>query len=501
MSEASVFTPPRVTTGIGGLDRILQGGLPRHRVYLVQGDPGTGKTTLALQFLLEGTRRAETGLYVTLSETRDELQDVAASHGWSLDPLALYELTPSEEDLKPEKQYTLFHPGEVELHEATRTVFDEVERVRPARVVFDSLVEMRLLAREPLRYRRQILALKQFFLGRQCTVLLLDDQTSDGDLQLQTMAHGVICLEQLTPAYGRERRRLQVVKLRGVPYRGGYHDFTIETGGLAVYPRLAATPRATAPPPQPVGSGVPELDALLGGGLQAGTTALLVGPTGVGKSVLTAHYVQAAAERGERAAIYVFDEAVETYLARADGLGINLRRHHRAGLVALEQMDAAEVSPGEFAHRACLAVEHDRARVVVIDSLNGYMTSMADDPSLLTRLHELFSFLRRQGVLTVTVLAQQGLLGASLESPLDVSYLADTVLLLRYFESAGAVRQALSVIKKRVGPHERGIHEFVLGPRGVSIGRPLQEFQGVLTGVPVQRLGGQPRQGGTHGRT
>jgi circadian clock protein KaiC len=477
--------PQRLTTGNSGLDSILEGGFPAHRLYLVEGDPGTGKTTLALRFLLEGAARGEPVLYITLSETRDEITDVAASHGWSLDGINLYELIPSEESLKADTQYTIFHPSEVEFGETTTAVLDEVERIQPRRVVFDSLSEMRLLARDPLRYRRQILALKQYFAGRQCTVLLLDDRTATAsDLQVRSIAHGVIELEQLALDYGAERRRLRVVKLRGSRYRGGFHDFRIETGGVVVYPRLVAAEHRQEFAPEMITSGVAELDALLGGGLDRGTSTLILGPAGSGKSSIAAQFAATAAERGERAASFLFDEGVGTYLSRASGLGREMRALVEAGRMSIQQIDPAELSPGEFANFVRNSVDRDGARVVVIDSLNGYLQAMPDERFLTVQMHELLTYLNQQGVVTLLVMAQHGFMGTNMGTPVDVSYLADTVLMLRFFEARGEVRRAISVVKKRTGYHENTIREMRMSGGGIAVGEPLKDFQGVLTGVP-----------------
>ena len=476
---------PRLAAGSAGLDTVLNGGFPANRLYLVEGDPGTGKTTMALQFLLEGARRGEPVLYVTLSETKEELTAVARSHGWSLEGVTLHELVPPAESLKTETQYTIFHPSEVELAETTSAVIEEVERIKPRRVVFDSLSEMRLLARDPLRYRRQILALKQFFAGRKSTVLLLDDRTSaDTDLQVQSIAHGVLMLEQLELDYGPERRRLRVSKLRGSRFRGGFHDFTIKTGGIEVYPRLVAAERRRDFKSEPVASGVAALDALLGGGLDRGTATLLLGPAGSGKSSLGTHFAAAASARGEQAAAFLFDEGVNTYLGRAAGLGTDLWPEVEAGRLTVQQVDPAELSPGEFAHNVCAAVERG-ARVVVIDSLNGYLQAMPDERFLTAQMHELLTYLNQQGVVTLLVMAQHGFMGAGMVSPVDVSYLADTVVLLRYFEAAGSIRRAISVVKKRTGRHEDTIREMRLSSKGVEVGAPLTAFRGVLTGVPI----------------
>ncbi len=477
--------PAMVAIGVDGLDDILGGGLTPNRLYLIEGNPGSGKTTLALQFLLDGERNGEHGLYVTLSETKDELHAVARSHGWSLDQLAVCELIPSEDSLRPDSQPRMFHPSEVELSETTQAVLAEVERAKPARVVFDSLSEMRLLAQNPLRYRRQILALKQFFIGRQCTVLLLDDRTSEEtDLQLQSLAHGVISLEHLAPEYGAERRRLRVMKMRGMRFRGGYHDFIIRRGGLLVFPRLVAAEHHQPFPREVAPSGVAALDALLGGGLDRGTSALLMGPAGSGKSSIAIQYVVAAAARGERAAVFAFDESVGTLLARSAGLGMDLQAHVDAGRVRVQQVDPAELSPGEFAHAVRNAVEQDGAKVVVIDSLNGYLNAMPEERFLTIQLHELLTYLGQQGVVTLLVVAQHGVLG-TMQTPVDTSYLADAVILLRYFEAQGRIRRAISVVKKRTGAHEETLRELRMGPAGLVIGEPLQGFQGILTGTPT----------------
>ena len=474
---------PRVATGIEGLDEILGGGLPEHRLYLVEGEPGTGKTTLAVQFLLEGTNRGERGLYVTLSETADELHTMAASHGWSLENVALYELAATPGPLSTAEEYTVLHPSEVELGETTQAVFDEVERMSPTRVVFDSLSEMRLLARDPLRYRRQILALKQFFAGRHCTVLLLDDRTAEsGDLQLHSLAHGVIRLDQLAPEFSAERRRLRILKLRGVHFRGGYHDFRILTGGMRVFPRLVQVDHRSTFSREKVTSGIPELDALLGGGILPGTSALLMGPAGSGKSIVASQYATAAAERGDRVVIYLFDEQADTALIRADGLGMAFRSHVDGGRILLQEVDPGEFSPGEFSERVRHAVERDGARMVVFDSLNGYLAAMPEERFLILLLHELLGYLNRLGVATLSIVAEHGLIGSSLTAPIDISYLADTVLLFRYFEVTGEVRQAVSVVKHRPARHERTIRELRLGP-GISVGPPLRQVQGVLSGA------------------
>jgi circadian clock protein KaiC len=476
--------PPRVSTGSAGLDHILGGGFDADRLYLCEGRPGTGKTTLALQFLLEGVRRGERVLYISLSETERELRLVAKRHGWSLDGITVFELVPPEASLDPNRELTVFHPAEIELNETTQLVFDRVMALNPARIVFDSLSELRLLAQSSLRYRRQILALKHFFTSRDCTVMMLDDMSSKADdLQLHSIAHGVIFLEQMALDYGSERRRLRVVKMRGMPFRGGYHDFTIRRGGLEIYPRLVAAEHRGPPATGLVGSGRPGLDMMLGGGLERGTSMLLLGPAGVGKSALSLTYALAAAERGERAVVYAFDEGVSTILTRAAALGIPLQPAIETGLVRIQQIDPAELSPGEFAHLVRSSVELEGARTIVIDSLNGYLSAMPDERFLILQMHELLSFLNQSGVLSILVLAQHGLVGP-MQTPVDISYLSDAVLMLRYFEFEGVVRRALSVVKKRSGAHERSIREFRLGRGGIAIGPPLREFSGIFTGTP-----------------
>lgn len=486
---------PRAATGIEGLDSILGGGFPANRVYLIEGDPGAGKTTLALQFLLAGAQNGEPGVYATLSETEDELRDVARSHGWSLDGITICELQTAEESLKADSQYTLFHPSEVELSETTRSVLETVERVKPARVVFDSLSEMRLLARDSLRYRRQILALKHYFAGQSCTVLLLDSRgASSGDFQVQSLTHGMLALEQLTPGYGGQRRRLRVQKVRGIPFRSGYHDYTIQTGGLRVFPRLVAADHPRDFAPGVLASGVTELDSILGGSIDHGTSVMFLGPSGAGKSTLAAQYVSATVHRGESAAIYTFDEPPASWLERAERLGLDLGKHLEAGRISISQVDPADLSPGQFAHDVRRMVEAG-ARLVVIDSLNGYQHAMPEERYLVLHLHELLSYLSQQGVLTVLVMAQAGILGEALQSPVDLSYLADTVILVRYFEAFGEVRKAISLVKRRTGGHERSVRELRVGPDGLHVGREIKEFQGVLTGRLQYTGGGEPLNG------
>jgi circadian clock protein KaiC len=471
-------------TGIAGLDDILGGGLPRHRIYLVQGDPGVGKTTVGLQFLLAGVARGEPVLYITLSEGKDEINSVARSHGWSLEGMPLFELSAVDQTASLEQEYTLFQPSDVELQETTRALLTRLEQVRPARVVVDSLSEVRLLSQSSLRYRRQILALKQHFAGRKCTVLLLDDRTSEGgDLQLQSLSHGVVSMEQVPPIYGEDRRKLRVIKLRGQKFRGGYHDYVIRTGGLEVFPRLPASGHRSGVQAEPLSSGVPQLDAVLGGGLDRGTSTLILGPAGSGKSSIATQYLVAAARREERTALFGFDESVGTLLARSRGLGFDLDDQIKAGRILLEQIDTAEMGPGEFAHDVRARIEEDGVKVVVIDSLNGYLNTMPTERLLPVQMHELLAYSAQKGVVTILVMAQHGLIGP-MQTPVDMSYLSDTVLLLRYFEAAGRIRRSISVMKKRSGAHEDTIREFTLSSKGLRIGDALTEFTGVLTGVP-----------------
>ena len=483
----SPSAPPLVTTGVVNLDSILQGGLPSQRVYLITGDPGTGKTTLALQYLLEGVRLGEAGLYVTLSETAEELRATASSHGWSLDKLTVYELSSVEQASGLPAAQTLFHPSEVELNETTKGVLDMVERLHPQRVVFDSLSEMRLLARDPLRYRRQILSLKQFFSGRGVTVLLLDDGSgSQSDLQLESLAHGVIEMEHLSPLYGAERRRLRVKKMRGMGFRGGYHDFRIKTGGIEAYPRLVAAEHHEVYQSEPLSSGVPEVDALLGGGIDRGTSTLITGPAGTGKTTLALQFALAQAAAGRRTIVYLFEEGTQTFRARAKGLGMPLEDRLRDGTITLRQVDPAELTPGELAHSVRQLVERQGGLdLFILDTLNGFLNSMPEERFLTLHLHEMLSFLGQMGVASVMIEAQHGLVGVQALHQLDVSYLADTVILLRHFESRGAVRQAVSVVKKRTSAHERTIRELRLERGGIRLGPPLSGFQGVLTGVPT----------------
>jgi circadian clock protein KaiC len=473
-------------TGIEGLDAILQGGFPRNHAYLVQGDPGAGKTTLSLQFLLEGARAGDVGLYITLAETKNELHAVGRSHGWSLDTIHIHEQLVREETLREQGETTIFHPAEIELGQTVRAILDEVDRVKPSRLVIDSLSEIRLLSQSSLLYRKQILALKQYFAKRGITVLFLDDRTGDGnDLQLHSVPHGVVVLERRAPLYGAPRRRVEVVKLRGVEFRGGYHDFLIRPGGIVVFPRLIAADHEPVFDEKRMPSGIAELDQLVGGGLDHGSSTLLLGPAGVGKSTIAMQYAVAAAERGEHAAVFIFDEARKTLLTRMRGLGIDLDSHLEAGRISVQQIDPAEMAPGEFADLVCKAVENDGATIVIIDSLNGYLHAMPEERFLTLHLHELLSFLGNRGVVTIMVMAQHGLIGPNMVSAVDVSYLADCVLLLRYYELDGELHKVVSVMKKRSGAHERAIRELNMSETGITIGEPLINLRGILSGIPV----------------
>lgn len=486
MKATTMQATGRSMTGIEGLDDVLGGGFIPNRLYLIDGHPGSGKTTLALQYLFEGARSGEKVLYVTLSETREELLVTAESHGWSLDGLDVVELMPDDRKLDQDAQLTMYHHSEIELSDTTRQLLDAVETYNPSRVVFDSLSEMRVLAQNALRFRRQILGLKQFFTGRRCTAVMLDDRTGkDSDTHLYSIAHGVLSLEQLAPLYGAERRRLHLVKLRGAAYRGGYHDFVIRRGGLQVFPRLVASEHKIEFASGSIKSGVTALDDLLGGGPDRGTSTLLIGPAGSGKSTIAAQYAYSAAQRGEPAAIFAFDESKRTLQQRLKALGILAENAPGHDAVGIFQVDPAEISPGEFAHRVREEVETNGVRVVVIDSLNGYLNAMPEERFLTLQLHELLSYLNRLGVATFMVVAQHGLVATQGEVPVDASYLADSVVLLRYFECSGKVRKAISVVKKRSGRHEDTIRELVLSERGIALSAPLGHFHGVLTGTPT----------------
>lgn len=477
----------RSATGVPGLDDVLHGGLLPGRFYLVDGNPGAGKTTLALQYLLEGVRNGESCLYVTLSETKDELIAGAASHGWSLDGIEIVELVTEDSELAGEQDLTMYHPSEVELNQTVRKVVDAVEKYKPARMVLDSLSELRLLSQSSLRYRRQILALKQFFTGRHCTVLLLDDRTAEGpDMQLQSIAHGVLSLDHGVPAYGRALRQLKVVKFRGSDFRSGHQDLSIRRGGLQVFPRLSAAEHGATFHRDTVPSGIPGLDALMGGGIDRGTATLVAGPPGSGKSTVSLQYAAAAAARGDHAAVFAFEESKAILLARAAGIGMHIEEGRGPGQIMIRQVDPTDIAPGEFAHIVCRAVEEDNARVVVIDSLNGYLNAMPDDRSLLVQLRELLSYLNNHGVATFLVTAQSGMMGAAMRSPVDTSYLADSVVMMRLYEHQGKVKKAISTLKKRSGPHEESIRRIWFDAKGIHLSEPLAELRGILTGVPVE---------------
>ncbi len=473
------------TTGIPGLDHILGGGFPANRLYLIQGDPGVGKTTLGLQFLQEGVRLGEACLYITFSESHAEVEAVARSHGWSLEGIEVFEFDAVQKALEGERGGTVFHPAEMELSAVIKNVKHVLEKVRPKRLVFDSLSELRLLAGDSLRYRRQLLEIKSLASGIGCVPLLVDDRTATrDDLQLQSLAHGVVSLHRSSASYGSAKRRLEIVKLRGVAYREGFHDFAIRTGGLQVYPRLVAADHLQVEGGV-ISSGVKELDALLGGGIDRGSGTLLLGPAGSGKSTVALKFAVSAAARGEKTVVFMFDESASMLRTRARGVGMDLAGLEKAGTIALYPVDAAEVSPGQFAFEVRKAVEQDGVRLIMIDSLNGYLNAMPDEKHLMLHLHELLAYAAARGVAVVMVISQHGVMGASIQQPIDASYLADTVVLFRYYEFEGEIRKAISVFKRRGGVHEPSIRALTLGPpQGVVVGEPLRNFRGVLTGTP-----------------
>ena len=483
----------RLKTGVSGLDDVLLGGLPAGQMYLVEGTPGTGKTTIAMQFIRAGILSGETSLYITLSESKRELESSARSHGWEAEELRIVEFIPEEASLKPEQQYTVFHPSEMELVSTINKLTQLIEEQKPKRLVIDSLSELRLLAADTMRYRRQLLALKQFFAGRDTTVLLLDDRSAEGsDMQLQSIAHGVLQLNRVPRTYGVTRRQLEIIKLRGSAFREGFHDYTIQTGGVSVFPRLVAHQHGGNFPQGQIKSGNTSLDEMFMGGIGRGSSTLIIGPTGVGKSSLAMQYASAAAKRGDRAIIYAFDEVLRIAQERAEAMGLGVLEEIKKGTLAMSQVDPAELSPGEFVWQIRRDVEEKDTRVVVIDSLNGLLASMSGEQDLTLQLHELVAFLNQKGVVTLLVLTQHGLIG-TMNTEIDVSYLADTVVLLRYFEAQGVIRQVISVLKQRLGRHERQLREFSLSEKGLSVGEPLSNLRGVLTGVPdlSQRVAGR----------
>jgi circadian clock protein KaiC len=493
MSAKSVM--PHNSTGVAGLDDILGGGLTGGQLFLVEGDPGSGKTTLALQFLRAGVAAGEKCLFISLSETEAELRENSASHGWTLEGIDLLEIAASADTLEPSSRYTMYHPSEVELGETTKTVIAEVQRLKPTRVVLDSLSELRLLAENPLRYSRQVLALKQQFSRQGATIMFCDDRIGqDHDERLHSIAHGVLVFERRSPEYGASRRRLQVTKLRGRSYREGYHDYAIRRHGLEVFPRLVAAEHVIEYERQPVKSDLPALDALLGGGLSRGTSTLILGSAGTGKSSVATHFAMASAKRGERAAMFLFDETMATFLERSKGLGFDVEQFLRNDRLAIRQIDPAELSPGEFAIHIRNAVEEGGSKLIVIDSLNGYLNAMPSDRYLALHLHELLTYLGQLGATTIMLMAEHGLLVDGVRSPLEASYIADTVMLVRYYENHGEIRRALSVIKKRTGAHENTIRELRFD-HGLVIGEPIRDVRGALSGLatPMHAVSGDGR--------
>ncbi|HEY6774091.1 MAG TPA: ATPase domain-containing protein [Oxalicibacterium sp.] len=497
MNPQNSATHAFLSSGVSGLDDVLRGGFTRDRLYLVEGSPGSGKTTLALQFLLEGVRKGESSLYITLSETAVELRAVADAHGWSLDGIHVHEVLPSENILDPAEQYSIFHPSDVEMGLTTKGILSIVEQVHPKRVVLDSLSELQLLAANPLIYRRQVLAFKQFFASRSCTALFLDDRTAaEGDLQVRSITHGVISLERMATDYGGIRRRLEIIKYRGVAFREGLHDYKIQRGGLVVYPRLVAAESREILNRRQFPSGLGELDSLLGGGIEEGSSTLIAGPPGTGKSTLAAQFVASCLKQDQNAAMFIFEESASNLLHRADELNIDLRSYQASGQLSLRQVDPAQLTPGEFVHVVCQTA-NEGAKVIVIDSLNGFMQAMPNEKMLASHMHELLTYLGQRGVITILIGVQQGMLGNNMSTNIDASYLSDNVILLRYFEANGEVQQAISIFKKRGSEHERTIRQLsITQADGVKIGPVLRHFRGILTGVPrlVQNNAGSDGQ-------
>lgn len=484
--QIAYYPEPKMRTGVEGLDDILAGGFAVGRVFLLEGNPGTGKTTIALRFLMEGAKEGEQGLYVTLSETENELRTAAASHGWELgDKIEVFEVAPPESLLDADQQQSLLYSSDLELGETTKLIFQAVERTKAKRIVLDSLSEIRLLGQSSLRYRRQILALKHYFARHGATVLLLDDLTADTlDKTVHSVANGVVRLEEVAPDYGSERRRLRVIKYRAQGFRGGYHDFVIRAGGVQVFPRLVAAEHRRRVNRSRIGTGIAGFDALLGGGIEQGSSTLLMGPAGAGKSIVGLQFVAEAIRKGGKAAMFIFDEELGLLFDRAKPLGFDLEARRKSGQLSITQLDAAELSPGEFSYNVRASVQDPAVKTVVIDSLNGYQAAMPQENSLILHMHEILQFLNRQGVSTFLTVAQQGMMG-EMKSPIDVTYLADSVIVLRFFEARGSIRRALSIIKKRTGRHEDTIREFWIKDGGLSVGQPLVDFQGVMRGVPV----------------
>jgi circadian clock protein KaiC len=482
--EQNSDTTRFLSSGVPGLDTILSGGFTRDRLYLIEGEPGTGKTTLALQFLTEGVRLGESVMYITLAESATELASVARSHGWSLDGIHVEEIITDQNALDPDQQYSIFHPSEIELGTTTQRILNAIDKFQPSRAVLDSLSELQLLADSALRYRRQVLALKQYLVSRNCTTLFLDDRTAlNTDLQVRSVAHGVLTLGLVDQAYGNERRHLRVVKYRGIAFLGGAHDYRIVQGGLRVFPRLVAAESRVRETRDQFSTGLPELDTMLCGGIEEGTSTLVAGPPGSGKSTVAAQCVSAACKRGERCAMFLFEEGRNNMLNRCESMELGLNDAIANGLLTVQQVDPAELTPGQFTQAVVDAAESG-ARVVVIDSLNGYMNAVPDERFMALYLHELLTYLGQRGIVTFVVGVQAGLIGSSMTSSADASYIADNIIMLRYFESGGEVRQAISIFKKRGSSHERTLRRFTIDKHGPHVGDVLTGFHGILTGIP-----------------